>query len=369
LYDVRVSESAERRASPRQEATFRVRYRSLDEFVVAYTTNISRGGMYVLTDAPLPVGTMVNVSLELPDADDEDGPVVPCTAKVAYVDDGSTTGHQGMGLELVDVPTAIIQSLLVEALSESAGGEPDAQTHASARVLVVDDDRLTRERIRQCLEGLATAVDEAENGLEALGRALSNQPDLILSDVEMPGMNGWQLLRIVRSRPKLAQVPVVFLTHLKGEAERLRGYELGVDDYLAKPIEADELRARVRGLLLRSKGRIGGSNALRGDLAHVSLTSVLAFIHAERRSGHLLVISGRRLATLVIQEGNVHQVRIGRTIGADGALDRLFRVLDWTEGSFELAEGAVVADDEVRMSTSAALLEWARISDEARASR
>lgn len=359
-----MSDTAERRSSPRLEATFRVRYRSLDEFVVAYTTNISRGGMFVLTDAPLPVGTMVSVSLELPDTEDDDGPVVPCTARVAYTDDGSSSGHSGMGLDLVDVPTAIIQALLVEALSESAGSEPEITTLGGVRILIVDDDALTRNRIKLALDGLSATIEEADNGLDALGRALANPPNLILSDVEMPGMNGWQLLRILRSRQKLAHVPVVFLTNLKGEHERLRGYELGVDDYLAKPVEADELRARVRGLLLRTKGRSPGTNALRGDLGHVSLTSVLAFIHAERRSGHLLVISGRRLATLVVQEGNVRQVRLGRQRPDESALDRLFRVLDWTDGTFELAEGAVDAEDEIGMATSAALLEWARVTDE-----
>lgn len=321
--------------------------------------------MFVLTDDPLPVGTTLRVSLELPDHEGEEGPVVPCLARVNYIVDGTDEdAPAGMGLDLIEVPAAIIQALLVEALADSTGSEPTDDTLAHARILVVDDDRLSRNHVCRALSARWSDIETAENGLEALGKALASPPDLILSDVEMPGMDGWQLLRVVRSRPKLAKTPVIFLTRLRGERERLRGYHLGVDDFVAKPADPADLRARVSGLLVRTRGRPSGNDVLRGDLAHVSLSSVLSFIQQERRSGNLLVASGRRLATLVIRDGDVVQVRLTSESAAATPLDRLFEVLDWATGTFELAEAEAVSTDEIGMSTSGALLEWARLKDE-----
>jgi uncharacterized protein (TIGR02266 family) len=349
------------------EASFRVRYRTLDEFVVAYTTNISQGGMFVLTDTPLGMGSVVCVDLELPDADGDDveGPVVPCVARVAYVADGSDGEPTGMGLELVDVPVAIIQELLLDTLNMTSDADGLDQESRDARVLIVDDDRLSREQLVQVLGAHFTNIEVAANGLEALGKALENRPDLILSDVQMPGMDGWQLLRIVRARPRLANVPFIFLTSLRGDRERLRGYQLGVDEYLPKPVNAPELLARVRGVLTRHQSRFGtaaGGDVLRGELSQVPLSSVLSFINLERRSGHLLVTSGRKLATLVIDAGDVLDVRLPGD--EDDALERLFRVLDWTDGRFELATSEVITRDEIGVPTASALLEWARRKDE-----
>lgn len=359
-----VAEAGDRRSYPRTEASFRVRYRTLDDFVVAYASNISQGGMFVLTDDPLPCGAIVRVDLELPDADgeDEEGPVVPCVARVAYIDEEAN----GMGLELVDVPVAIIQALLLDTLDLAADEEGNDPAIRQARVLVVDDDRLSRQQLVKVLSNHFENIVTAENGLLALGKALEQPPDLILSDVQMPGMDGWQLLRIVRSRSKLANVPFIFLTSLKGDRERLRGYQLGVDEYLPKPVDPNELMARVRGVLTRHQSKFGtvaGGDVLRGELSQVPLSSVLSFIAQERRSGHLLVISGRKLATLAVDSGSLCSVKLAGTEG--DAKARLFRVLDWTDGRFELASSQVDEPDELGTPIPSLLLEWAQAKDEA----
>ncbi|RLB46009.1 MAG: hypothetical protein DRJ42_28675 [Deltaproteobacteria bacterium] len=367
-----MAETDDRRSYPRVEATFQVRYRTLDDFVVAYTSNISQGGMFVLTDAPLALGAVVRINLELPDVDgsDAEGPIVECIARVAYISDGTGDEPEGMGLELVDVPVAIIQELLLDTLTMASDADGLDQVSHSARVLVVDDDRLSREQLVKVLSAHFSNIDVAENGLIALGKALEERPDLILSDVQMPGMDGWQFLRIVRARPKLANVPFIFLTALRGDRERLRGYQLGVDEYLPKPVQPAELLARVRGVLTRHQskfGTVGGGDVLRGELSQVPLTSVLSFVAQERRSGNLLVTSGRRLATLVIKDGDVLTVKLA---GAEGdARTRLFRVLGWTDGRFELATSEVDVADEIGLPTANALLEWARLQDEQRDER
>ena len=128
--------------------------------------------------------------------------------------------------------------------------------------------------------------------------------------------------------------------------------------------------ARLRALSPRATLERGyaivraGGDVLRGQLSQVSLPSVLSFIHQERRSGHLLVSSGRRLATIVIHDGDVLTVQMSRAQAGESALDRLFRVLEWDDGRFELAQGGIAANDEIRMPTPTALLEWARRKDE-----
>src|SRR5690606_15570882 len=155
--------------------------------------------------------------------------------------------------------------------------------------------------------------------------------DVILSDVNMPVMDGWQFLRMIRSRPSIASVPVVFLTTLGGEAERLKGYQLGVDDYIPKPFDNQELTLRVARILGRSRKRPGasaGRNALRGDLAQVSLGSVLSFIQVERRTGLMLVLAEERIASLHIRQGDIVQADLPPGFEALEGIDRVFELLE-----------------------------------------
>ncbi len=118
-------------------------------------------------------------------------------------------------------------------------------------ILVVDDDLGTRLAIRDFLEATGYSVVVAENGAEGLKRMEECQPHLIVTDVTMPQMDGYELVRQIRSRPSLRLLPVVFLTARTETQERIRGYQLGCDVYLPKPFELQELGVIVRNLLER----------------------------------------------------------------------------------------------------------------------
>jgi DNA-binding response OmpR family regulator len=237
----------------------------------------------------------------------------------------------------------------------------------SSRVLVVDDDAYHRHHAAEIMEEAGHDVITAEDGVDGLRKALETEPDLILTDVQMPKLDGWQLVRMLRARPSLAQTPVVFVTSLGNDEQRLQGYRLGVDDYIAKPYDDDELALRVQRVLTRARAyprAVAGGKALRGDLAHVSLTSLLGFLAMERRSGELLIVRAGEFATLYLRSGNVVRVDLPEALDHLDGADRLYATLDWTDGRFELADTEVAGDDDIGTPTTAAILEHARRRDE-----
>lgn len=118
-------------------------------------------------------------------------------------------------------------------------------------VLVVDDDLATRLAISDYLEALGYSVIAANNGQEALSLLVQYQPQLIVADILMPEMDGYELVRRIRQKPEFRLLPVIFLSARAKTEERIRGYELGCDIYLPKPFELEELGVVVRSLLER----------------------------------------------------------------------------------------------------------------------
>ena len=113
-------------------------------------------------------------------------------------------------------------------------------------ILIVDDEPTARETLVAMLEGEKYRLELATSGTQALQMLDNLQPDLILMDVMMPGMDGFDVCRRIRSNPKLAEVPIIMLTALDDRASLLTGIESGADDFLSKPVDRHELKARVR---------------------------------------------------------------------------------------------------------------------------
>jgi DNA-binding response OmpR family regulator len=116
-------------------------------------------------------------------------------------------------------------------------------------VLVADDDADIRELVRQLLQRRGYDVVEATDGLEALRQFFAHRPDLVVLDVSMPGLDGWEALGRIR---ELSDVPVVMLTARAAEHDKVRGLRAGADDYVTKPFGAEELLARVEAQLRRA---------------------------------------------------------------------------------------------------------------------
>ncbi|HKY26482.1 MAG TPA: response regulator transcription factor [Pyrinomonadaceae bacterium] len=121
----------------------------------------------------------------------------------------------------------------------------------SKRLLVVDDEPNLLRAVAACLKAENYEVSTARSGYEALMQLAEAVPDLIISDIRMPGMDGYKLARQLRASARTALVPIVFLTAKDETADRIEGFHAGIDAYLTKPFEADELTAVVNAIVRR----------------------------------------------------------------------------------------------------------------------
>ncbi len=127
--------------------------------------------------------------------------------------------------------------------------EKDPFDQRDMTILIVDDEARIRDVVRMNLEMEHYRVLEAANGVEALEQLRNYLPDLVVLDVQMPEMDGFETLRHIR---EVSTVPVIMLTVMQTEQDKIRGLDLGADDYLAKPFSPRELLSRIRALLRRS---------------------------------------------------------------------------------------------------------------------
>ncbi len=171
------------------------------------------------------------------------------------------------------------------------------------KILVIEDDYDVRESLRMALEDEDFIVDAVENGAEGLYRASEWKYDVIVLDVMLPELNGWQVLESLRKKGN--RTPVLMLTALDALDDRVKGLEIGADDYLTKPYSERELLARVRALHRRS---IGQSESL-VDLGEVTIDTAQKVI---RRKGEPVALTGSQYRIAVYLGTRADQV-ISRT--------------------------------------------------------
>jgi len=119
------------------------------------------------------------------------------------------------------------------------------------KILIIEDEQKTGDYLKQGLSEAGYVVDLVRNGIDGRHTALTEEYDLVVLDVMLPGMDGWQVMKAIRAQGK--DLPVLFLTARDQVDERVKGLELGADDYLVKPFAFSELLARIRTLLRRGK--------------------------------------------------------------------------------------------------------------------
>ena len=168
------------------------------------------------------------------------------------------------------------------------------------RILLVDDDPTLSNLLGRFLKESNFELFEASNGPAGLRLAYNERPDLVLLDVMMPGMDGWEVCTRLR---ELSDVPVIMLTAKASEADKLRGFQLGVDDYVTKPYSFVELVARIQAVL----GRVQREHKEAGYIAHGEIVLDMEKYQA-MLGGRSLVLTPtefRLLEVLVRRKGRV----------------------------------------------------------------
>jgi DNA-binding response OmpR family regulator len=170
---------------------------------------------------------------------------------------------------------------------------------AGKRVLVVDDDAKTVELVKLYLKRDGYRVLTAYDGIEALRLAREGHPDLIVLDLMLPGIDGLEICRTLRTE---SDVPVIMLTAKTTDQDKLVGLDLGADDYVTKPFSPRELAARVRAVLRRLPGERGPDQIKHGELA-VNFLKHEAFLSGKPLN--LTTVEFKLLAALVREPGRV----------------------------------------------------------------
>jgi CheY-like chemotaxis protein len=255
---------------------------------------------------------------------------------------------------------------------------------ASPRVLIVDDDPWILRMVSTLLEKRGYTIATASDGEEGLMRADQMKPDLIITDVMMPKLDGWQLVRALRSRPELALVPVIFLTALGGEEDRIRGFRLGADDYLPKPFRFEELDLRVANALKKAQQAQEKADEVKhaerqeptpgkkpsgihGTLEQLGLSSLMVMIEMERKSGILRLERSGATGRIFCRDGRVIAARLDgdrAPANARKGAEAVYHLLTWSDGRFDFSAVDVDMDDEVQSTTTHLLMEGARLIDE-----
>lgn len=238
---------------------------------------------------------------------------------------------------------------------------------AKQKLLLVDADPRSVRVLEVSLKKAGYSVTTAKDGLDALAKVEVSSPDLVLSDTRLPNLDGYALVRRLKERPEWANIPVVFLTSQKSVEDKIRGLELGVEDYLTKPIFVRELLARVNLLLARrtqeniaTRTTAGGRTRFSGSIQDMAVVDLLQTFEVSRKSGVVHLKNGVQRAKIYFRDGKIVDAEVSRLRGEEA----VYRTLIWNEAEFEVEFAPVKNEDIIGTSTQGILMEGMRRVDE-----
>ena len=154
-------------------------------------------------------------------------------------------------------------------------------------VLVIDDDPAQHEILEVYLSAAGFACRHANSCKEGLAELMSNTVSLILLDINMPETNGFQTIERLQKNPDTAEIPVLFLTSLDRQYLKIKGLNLGADDYITKPFNGAELVARIKAILRRKKHHPAKDSALSGDIEQIGFSDLIQNISQSAKNGNI----------------------------------------------------------------------------------
>ena len=225
-------------------------------------------------------------------------------------------------------------------------------------LLLVDGDEKSLRVLEVSLKKAGFNILTANTGIEALQKAADYSPDLVISDTDMEEMDGYAFCREFKQNPNWADVPFVFLTKESSIENKIKGLELGVDDYLTKPIYIKEILTRVR-ILLQKRERSHlelkkeHNTRFAGQLNDMGVVDLIQTIEVSRKTGIIYFRQDeKRQATIFFKDGKVIDAETGHLQGEEA----VYRILTWNEGEFEALFRPIRRKDTISMSSQAGRL-------------
>jgi len=235
---------------------------------------------------------------------------------------------------------------------------------AKQHLLLVDSDARNLRVLEVSLRKAGFSVTTAVNGYDALEKCAISKPDLVISDTRMPGLDGFGLCQRLKSDPRFADIPFIFLTAQRSVEDKVRGFELGADDYLTKPMYVKEIVTRVTILAQkREKEQLEKRDArgFSGSLSDMGVVDLVQTFEMSRKTGTIRFVQpSGETARVFFHEGKILDAELGRLVGEHA----FYRLLNWSEGTFEIDFSPVDRPNRIEASTQGALMEGMRRIDE-----
>ncbi|PID57389.1 hypothetical protein CSB45_07650 [candidate division KSB3 bacterium] len=227
------------------------------------------------------------------------------------------------------------------------------------RILIADDDEKVLDLLQSSLQKSGYEVALATNGVDALELAKKENPDLILADVAMPEMDGFELCRHVRENSAIEHIPYIFLTAKSELHDKVKGLNLGADDYISKPFHITEVTARINAILQRvtqlsQQASEAEDSELQGNLKQMQMAELLQTLAMSQKSGGLkLVNSSQKIGKIFFEHGNIVQASLDRHNGEEA----VYRILMWDEGFFRFDSSDSSHDPPIEKNMNSLLME------------
>lgn len=232
------------------------------------------------------------------------------------------------------------------------------------KILIVEDDENSLLFIQYNLEIAGYDVVTAEDGVEGLSQTREHNPDLIISDIMMPKMDGYEFCHQLKSNPQTAHIPFVFLSAKGMVSERVRGMRMGAQDFIAKPFNPEELVTRVAVILQTLEDQKHKYNSvnegLKGSLTEMEMTDLLQMLKLGRKTGTLNIRYEDYEGKIFFKDG----VPLKAYCGVLDDEKAIFRMMYWDKGQFTFEPGLVEVDKTINMKLENILLEGSRLTDE-----
>lgn len=346
--------AGEKRRHPRINTSDSIEYILLDEKQnplgrgEGRMLNLSQGGVLLETQNPLNGSFVLLIISNLK----EDS--LQVSGRVIYTRKPDNSSFYFTGIEFIESEGEQINDLIASLKAYSS----------TVKVIIIDDDPTTRSFLENILRKRGFQTWQAQNGKVALDEIQSAQPDLIISDVIMPELGGFELCTKLRETPATADIPFIFLS-IKGDpVDQLKGLRIGADEYLVKPFKSAEILEAVDRVMEKS-ARMKGLRAdvdIAGTLARIGLVEIMQMIEFNEKTGTLFLLSssGGVTGAVYIREGQAVNAVSGDLDGEEAFYDLAYQ----DEGFFKFHIQETIPGRKIRQKNISLLMEASRLLDE-----